>query len=202
MARTDNNVRYRADERRHHAIILAIILFLIGLIMVFVGTFAYYQNDSAGSVNGTIAAWSFKANNNATSFRINLEPSQNITATYTNSYNETVKTIAPGTSGSFSIELSTVNSALNVDYTITFSNFVNIPTNLKFCSDQNCNNVTDITATGYSLTGTLNAGLTTTKTVYWQWPANFSDSSSIAVDNASADKAVSFDITVVGQQKQ
>ena len=192
MAKSNADVRYEAEEKRKHILIVAIILFLIGLIMVFIGTYSYYQNSVTGTVSGTIATWSFKANNNASNFNITLSPTQ--TARTLNT------TMAPGTSGSFTIQLSTVGSALAANYTITFSNFSNIPSNLKFCSDAACNTVTDITASGYSLSGTLNAGTTVDKIIYWQWPVG--GASSITADNAAANKAVSFTATVVGTQKQ
>ena len=192
MAKSNANVRYEADEKRRHIIIVAIILFLVGLIMVFIGTYAYYQTTSTGSVSGTIATWVFKANNNASTFNISLTPTQ--TSRTLNS------TMAPGTSGSFTITLSTVGSALAANYTITFSNFTNIPSNLKFYSDSSFTTVTDITASGYSLTGTLNAGSSIDKTIYWKW--DYGTSSSISADSAAADKAVSFTATVVGTQKQ
>ena len=195
MAKANAEVRYKAEEKRQRTIFIAIILFLIGLVMVFIGTYAYYQTQITGTVSGTVAAWSFKANNSASNFTLNLTPKTEQSTRTLNS------TVAPGTSGSFKITLSAVGSALAVNYTITFSGFTNIPTNMKFCSDESCNTVTDITASGYSMTGTLNAGATLDKIIYWQWPANFNDSTSPNVDNPNADKSISFTATVVGQQK-
>jgi len=192
MAKSNADVRYKADEKRQRTLAIAIILFLIGLIMVFIGTFAFYQNTITGTVNGSIASWVFKANNNASNFAITLSPTQT-----TRTLNSTM---APGTSGSFTINLSTEGSALGVNYTITFSNFTNLPSNLKFYSDSAYNTETDITASGYSLTGTLNANSTLAKTIYWKW--EYGTSSSVTTDNSSADKSVSFTATVVGQQKQ
>ena len=200
MAKTNASVRYKSEIKRKQALISAIVLFLIGLVMLFLGTYTYYNSQVTGTVNGTIAVWVFKANDATTSFRINLEPSQNVTATYTNAYSEQVKTIAPGTSGSFSIELSTIGSGLAVNYEITFSTFTNKPSNLKFYSDSGFNNETDITASGYKIQGSLSANSTTTETIYWQWP--YGNSGSITSDNAAADKPVSFNLNVVGQQAQ
>ena len=162
--------------------------------MIVAGSYAYYRTTISGSITASITTWEFKANNSATSFNISLAPSQT-----TKTLNSTM---APGTSGSFTITLDNHNNGLPVNYTITFSNFQNIPANLKFCSDsETCNTVTDITAAGYSITGTLNAGQSALqKTIYWKWPLG--DSSSVTADNAAADKNVTFTATVVGQQKQ
>ena len=192
MARSSSSIKYKAEEKRRRAIILAIVLFFIGLAMIFAGTYAYYRSNITGTVSATITSWSFKANNDASSFTIVLTPSQSSTT-----YNSTM---APGTSGSFTIALSTANSDLAADYTMTFSNFVNKPANLKFYSDSNFTTETDITASGYSITGTLNAGASTTKTIYWKWA--YGNDSSVTTDNSSADKNVSFTVTVVGKQRQ
>ena len=191
MARTNTNVRYKSEEKRRRAIILAIILFLIGIGMVIAGTYAYYQRTITGTASGTIARWNFKANNSTSSFTISLTPTQ--TANTLNS------TIAPETSGSFKIDLSTVDSDLPVVYEITFSTFTNKPANLKFYSDSSFTTETDITASGYKITGNMNAGTTTSKTIYWKWP--YGTAASVTNDNAAADKTVSFNVNVVGTQK-
>ena len=189
MAKSKNNVRYEAEVKRHRRIMIAVVLFLLGLIMVFVGTMAFYQTQVNGSGSGTVLYWNFQANNSMTNFNISLAPEQT-----TRTVNATM---APGTSGSFTFTLST---SITADYTITFSGFTNIPANLKFYTDSSHSTETDITASGYSMTGTLNGGSTTTRTIYWAWP--YGTSSSITADNASADKSISFTATVVGQQKQ
>ena len=192
MAKSRASVRYKSEEKRRHALIIAIILLLLGVIMIIYGTYAYYQTAQSGTVTGSVAIWTFKANSSASSFNITLAPSQtNVTAN---------STMAPGTSGSFDIKLSTKANGISADYTITFSNFSNIPANLKFYSDSNYSTETDITASGFKITGTLAANSEVTKTIYWKWPLG--NESSITADNAAADKNVSFTATVVGKQHQ
>lgn len=192
MAKSRTSIRYKAEEKRRHAIILAIILFILGLAMIVAGTYAFYRSTISGTINGSISVWTFKANNNASSFNITLTPSQ--TTSTLNS------TMAPGTSGSFTINLSTKNNGLSADYTITFSGFTNKPANLKFYSDSNFTTETDITASGYKITGTLAANSEETKTIYWKWPLG--NTSSITSDNSAANKNFSFTATVVGKQHQ
>ena len=194
MASLGTSVRYKSDEKRRHAIMLAIVLFILGIAMIVVGTYAYYQTSINGVIEGTIARWIFKANNNTSSFTVNLTPSQSGTTES--------GTVAPGTSGSISIVLTTIDSPntgeLPAEYTITFSNFTNVPTNLKFYSDQNFQTETNIQSNGYSITGTLAANNSITKTIYWKW--GYGDASTVAQDNADANKAVSFTMTVAGKQ--
>ena len=95
---------------------------------------------------------------------------------------------------------SAADSDLAADYVMTFSDFQNKPTNLKFYSDSSFTNETDITASGYSITGTLASGDATTKTIYWKWA--YGAASSVTLDNQDADKNVSFTVTVVGTQHE
>lgn len=190
MAKKNAEIRFEAEQKRQRAIIIAIILFLLGLILIIAGTYAYYQRTLTGTVTGTIATWNFKANNSASSFIVTLTPTGNKTAN---------STIAPGTSGSFSVTLSAASSALPVNYVLSFSNFENIPTNLVFYTDSAHTTVADIEASGYSVTGSLAAGGSATKTWYWVWP--YGTASSVTADNADANKSVSFSVDVVGTQK-
>lgn len=190
MAKKNAEIRFEAEQKRQRAIIIAIILFLLGLILIMAGTYAYYQRTLTGTVTGTIATWNFKANNSASSFTVTLTPTGNKTAN---------STIAPGTSGSFSVTLSAASSALPVNYVLSFSNFNNIPTNLVFYTDSSHTTVADIEASGYSVTGSLTAGGSATKTWYWVWP--YGTASSVTADNADANKSVSFSVDVVGTQK-
>ena len=187
MANSKASIRYKVEEKKRRAIILAIILFIMGLAMIFMGTYAYYTKKVTGTVAGSVLAWQFKANDEVTSFTTTLAPSD--TTTTLNS------TMAPGTYGSFEINLATTVSAT---YTITFSNFINKPANLKFYSDPGFTTETDITASGYSITGSLANGGTVTKTIYWKWPLG--TTASITNDNAAADKQFTFSVNVVGQQ--
>lgn len=190
MARNNAEIRFESEQRRRRVIMIAIILFLLGIAFIVAGTYAYYRKTMSGTISGTIATWNFKSNNSSSSFSITLTPNESTTAN---------STIAPGTSGSFSVNLSAASSSLPVDYSITFSDFSNIPTNLVFYSDASHTTVVDLDASTYSVSGTLAAGGTATKTWYWDWP--YGSSSSTSTDNASANKTVSFKINVVGTQK-
>lgn len=190
MARENTDIHFEAEQKRRRTIIIAIILFLLGISFVIAGTVAYYQTTITGNITGTIARWDFKANNQASSFAITLAPDGNHTDN---------ATLAPDTSGSFSVVMNATDSQLAIDYEVSFSNFLNVPTNLIFYSDANRQTPVDIESATYTLTGTLAAGSTTTKTWYWTWP--YGNASSVSVDNADANKTVSFTVNVVGVQK-
>ena len=81
------------------------IITIIASITVVLGTvsYAFYQTAINGTVSGTIAKWSFTANNKTDSFDINLGE------------------LYPGKSGTYNITLSAENSDLDVYYELIFT---------------------------------------------------------------------------------
>ena len=78
------------------------IITIIASIIVVLGTvsYAFYQTTINGTVSGTIAKWSFTANNQTDSFDLKLYP---------------------GKRGTYNITLSAANSDLDVYYELVFS---------------------------------------------------------------------------------
>ena len=83
---------------------IMIITIIISIIVV-LGTvsYAFYQTTINGRVSGTIAKWSFTANNQTDSFDLNLGE------------------LYPGKSGTYNITLSAENSDLDVYYELIFT---------------------------------------------------------------------------------
>ena len=83
---------------------IMIITIIISVIVV-LGTvsYAFYQTAINGTVSGTIAKWSFTANNKTDSFDLNLGE------------------LYPGKSGTYNITLSATNSDLDVYYELIFT---------------------------------------------------------------------------------
>ena len=83
---------------------IMIITIIISIIVV-LGTvsYAFYQTAINGTVSGTIAKWSFTANNQTDSFDLNLGE------------------LYPGKSGTYNITLSAENSDLDVYYELIFT---------------------------------------------------------------------------------
>ena len=82
------------------------IITIVTSIIVVLGTvsYAFYQTAINGRVSGTIAKWSFTANNQTDSFDLNLGE------------------LYPGKSGTYNITLSAANSDLDVYYELIFTN--------------------------------------------------------------------------------
>ncbi|MCI5703017.1 MAG: hypothetical protein MR265_03410 [Erysipelotrichaceae bacterium] len=81
------------------------IITIVTSIIVVLGTvsYAFYQTAINGTVSGTIAKWSFTANNQTDSFDLNLGE------------------LYPGKSGTYNITLSATNSDLDVYYELIFT---------------------------------------------------------------------------------
>ena len=81
------------------------IITIVTSIIVVLGTvsYAFYQTAINGRVSGTIAKWSFTANNQTDSFDLNLGE------------------LYPGKSGTYNITLSAANSDLDVYYELIFT---------------------------------------------------------------------------------
>ena len=87
---------------------IAILILGIGFA---VGTYAYYQTTVTGTVGGTVLAWECKAGEAGTTLS-------------TSSFTIGLGDLYPGTSGYKTIEVNSGN--MPADFTITFSNFVNM----------------------------------------------------------------------------
>lgn len=168
--------------------ILALVLALTSTCLLG-GTMAKYATEVTGTGSATVAKWSFKVNGEtATMATVDLAN--------TNYSNVKSKTIAPGTKGSFDIELDASGSEVAVDYTIAFKNLSGKPDGLKFYSD--AARKTEISlSTG--LTGTIalsDVNTKLTKTIYWEWPYGADNT-----DIAQTGSTMKFDIAVTGAQQ-
>ena len=144
------------------------------VLLACVGSYAYYSTVVAGKATSTGVAWSFKANNSATTFS-----------------NVALPEIAPGDSGSIPITLSAEGSGVNVDYKVSMTMAAGGDGNLVFYKDST--HQTPLTLGSNILTGTLEAGKTTTLNVYYVWQSSTNDAT-------YAGKTTTFNITVVGTQ--
>ena len=117
------------------------------LLILASGAYAYYQTTISGRIDGTIATWSFKANNQTDSFNIDMGD------------------LYPGKEGTYNIVLSAAGSSLDVYYELLFPG---ISQNLYWDSAHN-------TSLGYSCSqqgkyGIIPAGESVTIPIYYSWP--------------------------------
>lgn len=159
-------------------------------------TYAKYTSEISGSDTATVAKWKWTINNSV------IDSADDIANGYTFNLFDTIKDsdletaetdvvtgkIAPGTSGSFDIDI-TNNSEVNAKYAISFTetNTSNVP--IEYSTDG---------TTWVSSVGSLNVAQTdiamnassATKKVYWRWAytgaesTNYTSSQTDATDTA------------------
>ena len=163
------------------------------------GTMAKYATEVTGTGSATVAAWSFKVNGKDSA----IETVDLASTAYSNVKS---KTIAPGTKGSFTVEVDATGSDVAVKYTIKFSDMTNVPTDLKFYSDEALTKPIDPASS--PVEGAITADAQNKKvatTIYWSWPyTTGTDDAAIKAndktDTGDAGKTVSFKIAVTGTQ--
>lgn len=163
------------------------------------GTMAKYVTEVTGTATATVAAWSFKANNNDTMFStIDLGDTEHRT-----NYEKTdikAGVIAPGTEGSFDIVIDGSGSEVGVDYAmkIAEADGITLPDDLTFKVGS------DSYTLGQEIKGTIDYSATEnamkkTLTVTWEWPFDTNDDKNTN-DNEFKGKSWTLDITVTGEQ--
>lgn len=170
-------------NRKKKKLLVIALLLLFGITAGYVAnTYAKYTAQVSGSGNITVAKWAFEEDNDSISIDIDLDDAFDVTTLAGDR-------IAPGTSGSFDIELSNANSEVGVDFTITLTNS-NAPANLTF-------------TTGSTITGQIAAGGTLTVPVEFEWPYSTGDADD-AEDTTDGENGGSMTITanIVGTQVQ
>lgn len=137
----NNDLKYKKGYN------FVICLSIIGFALVFAGTYSYFNKGSFYNITGTVANWSFYADNSTSSFTKNLDD------------------IVPGDSGSFAVSLDASSSTSDIKCFIT----PNITKNLegmKMYADES--HSIEITSSS-PLEQTVAAGTTSSATLYWVW---------------------------------
>ena len=146
-----------------------LVLFLISVILCIssfgIATWARYRSVVGNNIVAQIAKWSFKVNGEEEQFAdINLAD----TISFEHVENTT---IAPGTYGSFDLEIDASGSEVSLDYYIDI-NIAQKPTNMKFYADSQYTNEIQIVDNTIQIEDEiLLADIATpvTKTIYWKW---------------------------------
>ena len=111
--------------------LIGLSLTLFGLVLMYVGTYAYYMRVVNGTITGKTGAFTFDVlHNNETFTSIDLYD----TITGTPSIESSDKVIIPGDKGSFVLTATGVGSSSDIEYTIMF-NGSSTPSNMKFYLD-------------------------------------------------------------------
>ena len=128
------------------------IITIVTSIIVVLGTvsYAFYQTAINGTVSGTIAKWSFTANNQTDSFDLNLGE------------------LYPGKSGTYNITLSATNSDLDVYYELIFTS-ANI-NKFMYWDSSYTKPLADYDSAYVGKYGVITKGSSITIPIYFNWP--------------------------------
>ncbi len=182
-------------------ILFALLILIIILLLIFQGgSYSKYLTEVDGTGVIEVAKWAFLVNGQTAS----ITP-LNLASTYKQ---ETLKqnTIAPGTSGSFNIEIDATGSEVGINYDVEFQNETSKPQNLQFTYDgHTVNSVKDLEQ---YLEGTIAANAsekTKTMTISWNWPYETpGDRTSEDTQDTNDGKSLeqySFNIVITGTQE-
>ena len=184
-------------------ILIAIELMLIAIIIFSMYAYSRYSSKVNGTGTATIAKWSFKVNGQTeTLATINLADTMKT--------NNTVKqgTVAPGTEGSFNLEIDGSGSEVAIEYTINLK-ITDKPQNLNFYADSGYSQKIEASEGAMTITGGIplaEVETPVTKTIYWKWPYRTGETdeekqNNDEKDTTDSEKTVTMDITIVGIQK-
>lgn len=186
---------------------IVLIVIVIAVILVsFIGGQAYakYMSKVTGNGVGEIAQWRFKVNENE-------EKMQTISLNST-IYNFTLANgrIAPGTAGSFEINIDGSGSGVAIFYTVNFQNETEKPKNLKFKYDGK--EFKSIELLNPWIVGTIHGDTDAQQRSFiieWEWPYETGNTPEEIAENDERDtidaKNISdyrFDVVVTGTQVQ
>ena len=183
------------------SLLVVALLLLVGVTAYFgANTYAKYASEITGNKGtATVAKWAFATDNEAKTFTVDLAKTYDANTLVGGK-------IAPGTEGSFKINLNTKNTETGVAYTVKLSDLENVPTNLKFYKNEGHTEALD--ANG-SVTGTLapNDATGTDVTIYWAWAFGNNDVVTDTVNEADTTdgvnaKTLTIGLDVVGIQVQ
>lgn len=140
--------------------VIYIFMIIIAFIIILgTGVYAYYQSTITGTIEGSIAKWSFTANNKSESFNIDLGD------------------LYPGKEETYYVELSAENSDLDIYYELIFEE-INTSSNSYIRSSSGCDivnpagSVADICR---GLYGTITAGSKVIIPLIYHWPYGGND---------------------------
>ncbi len=186
--------------KKRKSLIIAVLLLLVGVSTAYVaGTYAKYTGEVSGDATVTVAKWNFEDDNALTT--INVDLAEN--------YEKTILAdgkIAPGTSGSFAIDLKNT-SEVAVAWNLSVGSATNKPTNLKFYKD--AAHTVELTPGETTITGKLAQGDSTglTVNVYWTWPYetgavnnNVAAGDGVDTDDGKDAKTLTVPVTIKGVQ--
>lgn len=189
-------------SKKRVTLLIILILLITFIVLISGGSYSKYLTQVNGKGVIEVAKWAFLVNGETASVtNINLAKTYKKETLLAN-------TIAPGTCGSFDIEIDTTGSEVGIDYKVEFENEENKPQNLLFTYDGHT--VNTVKELEQFLIGKIEANSNEKikkMTINWNWPyetGNLENEKSLYDKEDTNDGKIlqqyRFDIVVTGMQ--
>ncbi len=198
-----STTKQTATKTRNKPVIILLALLLITAIAFSMYAYAKYKTTLTGNGTATVAKWSFKVNGQTQTI-----PNIDLATTMKENNNVVEGKIAPGTEGSFDLNLDATGSEVAIDYNIKLA-VTEKPSNLRFYTDSSYTKEIASTDGVMNVSGVMSLEeikTIQTKTIYWKWPYQTGTATNDIVENDKIDtddskKSVTMAITVTGTQR-
>ena len=197
-----NNQTTKVKSKNKGAVVVLALALIVAIIL---SMYAYskYTSTLTGNGTATVAKWSFKVNGQTQTI-----PDIDLATTMKENNNVVEGKLAPGTEGSFDLNLDATGSEVAIDYNIKLV-VTEKPTNLRFYTDSSYTKEIASTDGVMNVSGVMSLEeikTIQTKTIYWKWPYQTGDTDDVKkandkIDTADSKKSVTMTITVTGTQR-
>ena len=198
-----NDKKQTTTQTNTKPIVILLALLLITAIAFSMYAYAKYKTTLKGNGTATVAKWSFKVNGQTQTI-----PNIDLATTMKKVNNVAENKLAPGTEGSFDLNLDATGSEVAIDYNIKLA-VTEKPTNLRFYTDSSYTKEIASTDGVMNVSGVMSLEeikTIQTKTIYWKWAYQTGTAANDIVandkiDTADSKKSVTMTITVTGTQR-
>ena len=173
--------------------LLGITFTILGFVLMFIGSYAYYMRVVNGTITGNAGAFIFDVLYNDVSFTtVDLYDT-------IESPSSSNRVIVPGDKGSFDLVAKGTGSDTSIEYSISF-NTSTVPENMIFYLDEGKTQVLDIYTNkinGYlDVTGTMEK----THTIYWEWPYDSGKYNDLDIKHSGQN--ITINVTIAAKQAE
>ena len=198
-----NDKKKTTTQTNTKPIVVVLALLLVTAIAFSMYAYAKYKTTLTGNGTATVAKWSFKVNGQTQTI-----PDIDLATTMKKVNNVAENKLAPGTEGSFDLNLDATGSEVAIDYNIKLA-VTEKPTNLRFYTDSSYTKEIASTDGVMNVSGVMSleeVKTIQTKTIYWKWAYQTGDTDEAKkandkIDTDDSKKSVTMTITVTVTQR-
>ena len=174
------------------AVIVFVLLLLVAVTaMMVASTYAKYTAEVNGTGTVTVAKWAFTTDNPAANLNATVEFLDTVDPT-----SLVNGKVAPGTRGSFKINISNATSEVGAEVTLKFGTITGLPTNMKLYKDAAC--TIEVPTTG--IVGKIAQGENLDFPIYWKWAYETTGGDAADTADGEAASTISIPLNITGIQ--